>query len=132
MGFLGNQASSFADITLIIQTAGFLSLLMAFTYAKRKNFLKHDQTTKISVSLGAISLIWMSYSLVSNHLPLISITSVGLIIVLHSVIGSLAMFTGSFMIFGEIKKTKTNMNIAFFSWTAAMFLGVILYLILFI
>ncbi len=131
MGFLGNQASSFADGTLIIQTAGFLSLLMAFIYAKRKNFLKHDKTTKTSVFLGALSLIWMSYSLVSNLLSLISITSVDLIIVLHTVIGSLAMFTGSFMIFGEIKKTKTSMIIAFFSWTAAMFLGVILYFMLF-
>ncbi len=131
MGFLGNQASSFADATIIIQTAGFLSLLMAFIFAKRKNFLKHDKTTKISVFLGAISLIWMSYSLVSNLLSLISITSVGLIIVLHTIIGSLAMFTGSFMIFGEMKKTKTTMIIAFFCWTSAMFLGVILYFILF-
>ena len=132
MEFLGNQASSFADATLIIQTAGFLSLLMAFIYAKRKNFLKHDITSKISVFLGILALIWMSYSLVANLLSLISITSVGLIIVLHAFIGSMAIFTGSFMIFGEIKKTKTTMIIAFFSWIASMSLGVILYYMLFI
>ncbi len=132
MGFLGNEANLFADMTLIAQIVGFLILILGRVYAKRKKFLKHDRTAKISVLLGSLALIWMGFSLVSDILPLISTTSVGALIFFHMITGSLALFMGIFLVLGEIKKTKIYMIITFFSWTAAIFLGVMSYFILFL
>jgi len=132
MGFLGTDASWFADMTLIAQTAGILILFLGWRYAKTKNFLKHDKTAKISVMLGSLSFIWMGFSLVSDLLLLISTTLTGLLIFFHAIIGLLALFMGLFLVLGEIKKTRMFMIISFSSWTAAMFLGVVLYYMLFI
>ncbi len=131
MGFLGTEASLFADMTLMAQVAGLLMLILGWVYAKRKDFLKHDSTAKISVLLCSLSFIWMGFSLVSDLLQLISATFAGTLIFFHMIIGSLALFMGIFLVLGEIKKTKIYMIIAFFSWTAAMFLGVMLYYALF-
>jgi hypothetical protein len=131
MGFLGTGASWFADMTLIAQTAGLLILFLGWKYAKTKNFLKHDITAKTSVLLGGLSLIWMGFSLVSNLMSLISTTLTGLLIFSHVIIGLWALFMGSFLVLGEIKKTRIFMIIVFSSWTVAMFLGAILYYILF-
>ncbi len=131
MGFLGTEASWFADMTLIAQMAGLLILFLGWKYAKTKNFLKHDKTAKASVLLGGLSFIWMGFSLVSNLLSLISTTFTGLLILSHVIIGALALFTGLFLVLDEIRKTRMFMIVAFSSWTAAMFLGFILYYILF-
>lgn len=131
MGFLGTEASWFADMTLMAQTAGLLILLLGWKYAKTKNFPKHDITAKTSVLLGCLSFIWMGFSLVFNLLSLISTTPTGLLIFSHVIIGLLALFIGLFLVLGEIKKTRTFMMAAFSLWTAAMFLGVILYYMLF-
>lgn len=131
MGFFGTEASWFADMTLIAQTAGLLILFLGWKYAKTKNFLKHDKTAKTSIFLSGLSFIWMSFSLVSNLLSLISTTLRGLLIFSHVIIGLLALFMGLFFVLGEIKKTRMFMVVAFSSWTVAMFLGVILYYILF-
>ncbi len=77
MGFPGTEAGLLADMTLVAQTAGFLAIISGYVYARRKNFLKHDKTAKTAVLLGGLSFIWMGYSLVSNFLPLISITFMG-------------------------------------------------------
>ena len=132
MGLLGTEANLFADMTLIAQTAGFLILLLGWRYAKRKNFLKHDKTSKASVLLGGLSFIWMGFSLVSNLVPLISVTLTGFVIFFHTITGTIALFMGLFLVLNEIKKTKTSMIIAFSLWTAAMFLGVMLYYLLFV
>ena len=132
MGFFGTEASWVADVTLIVQTAGLLILFLGWKYAKTKNFLKHDITAKTSVLLGSLSFIWMGFSLVSNLASLISTTLMGILIFSHIIIGLLALFMGLFLVLGEIKKTRMFMIITFSSWIAAMFLGVILYYILFI
>ncbi|MGB8216650.1 MAG: hypothetical protein WCE94_05035 [Candidatus Methanoperedens sp.] len=128
MGFLGTRASSFSDMVLIAQTAGFLILFLGLIYVKKKNFLKHDKMAKISVLIGSLSFTWMGYSLVSNFLALISTNFMGLLIVSHAVIGLLALFTGIFFVLDEIKKTKTAMIVTFISWAMAIFLGVCIYL----
>jgi hypothetical protein len=117
---------------LVSQTAGFLFLFLGSIYAIRKNFLKHDKMVKISLILGGLPLIWMFFSLVSDLLPLISTNLTGFVIIFHMITGLLALFMGIFLVFGEIKKTKTSMIIAFSSWTAAMFLGAMLYYLLFL
>lgn len=132
MGFFGTEASWFADMTLIAQTAGLLILFLGWKYAKTKNFLKHDITAKTTVLLGSLSFIWMGFSLVSNLASLISTTLMGILIFSHMIIGLLALFMGLFLVLGEIKKIRMFMIITFSSWIAAMFLGVILYYILFI
>jgi hypothetical protein len=129
MGLLGTRASSFSDLVLIAQTAGFLILFLGLIYAKKKKFLKHDKLAKISVLIGSLSFVWMAYSLISNFLALISMTFRGLLIVSHVVIGLLALFTGIFFVLDEIQKTKTIMIVTFISWAAAIFLGVLLYII---
>ena len=131
MGFLGTEASWIADMTLIAQTAGFLILFLGWKYAKTKNFLKHDKTARASVLLGGLSFIWMGFSLVSDLLLLISTNLTGLLIFSHVIIGLLALFMGLFLVLGEIKKTRMFMIISFSSWTTAMFLGVVLFYILF-
>jgi len=132
MGFFGTEASWVADMTLIAQTAGLLILFLGWKYAKTKNFLKHDTTAKTSVMLGSLSFIWMGFSLVSNLASFISTTLMGILIFSHVIIGLLALFMGLFLVMGEIKKIRMFMIITFSSWIAAMFLGVILYYILFI
>ncbi len=129
MGLLGTRASSFSDMVLIAQTAGFLILFLGLICAKKKNFLKHDKMAKISVLIGSLSFAWMGYSLVSSFLALISMTFRGLLIVSHVVIGLLALFMGIFFVLDEIQKTKTAMIVTFISWAAAIFLGVLLYII---
>lgn len=129
MGLLGTRAGLFSDMVLIAQTAGFMILIFGFVYARRKNFLKHDKLAKISVIIGSLSFTWMGYSLISNFLALISVTFRGMLIVSHAVIGLLALFTGIFFVLDEIKKTKTFMTVTFISWAAAIFLGVLLYII---
>lgn len=129
MGLLGTRASSFSDMVLIAQTAGFLILFSGLIYAKKKNFLKHDNLAKISVLIGSLSFVWMGYSLISNFLAFISMTFRGLLIVSHAVIGLLALFTGIFFVLDELKKTKTAMIVTFISWAVAIFLGVLLYTI---
>jgi len=81
MGFPGTDVSLLADMTLVAQTAGFLAIISGYVYVRKKNFLKHDITAKTAVLLGSISFIWMGFSLVSNFLPLISVTFMGLLIV---------------------------------------------------
>jgi ammonia channel protein AmtB len=98
MGFLGTRASSFSDLVLIAQTAGFLILFAGFIYARKKNFLKHDKLTKIAVLLGSLAFAWMGYSLIFNFLPFISMTFKGLLIVSHVIIGLLALFMGIFLV----------------------------------
>ncbi|CAG0949378.1 MAG: hypothetical protein MPEBLZ_02279 [Candidatus Methanoperedens nitroreducens] len=131
MGFFGTEASWVADVTLIAQTAGLIILFLGWKYAKTKNFLKHDITAKTSVLLGGLSFIWMGFSLVSNLASFISTTLMGILIFSHMIIGLLALFMGLFLVLGEIKKTRMFMIITFSSWIAAMFLGIILYYLLF-
>ncbi|MFA4934559.1 MAG: hypothetical protein WC568_01860 [Candidatus Methanoperedens sp.] len=131
MGFPGTEAGLLADMTLVAQTAGFLAIFLGYIYARKKNFLKHDITAKIAVLLGGLSFVWMGFSLVSNFLPLISMTFMGLLIVSHAITGLLALFMGIFLVFNEIKKTKTPMRVVFLLWAAAMFLGVIVYIVLY-
>lgn len=129
MGFLGTKASMFSDLILIAQIAGFLILFLAFIYARKQNFLKHDKMSRIAILLGSLSFVWMGYSLISNFLALISLTFKGLLIVSHLIVGLLALFMGIFTVLDEIKKTKTSMRVIFVSWTGAIFLGAVIYII---
>ncbi|CAG1000946.1 hypothetical protein METP1_02883 [Methanosarcinales archaeon] len=52
MGFPGTVASSFADITLVFQIAGFIILFSANVYVKRKDLSKHFRLAEIAVFLG--------------------------------------------------------------------------------
>ncbi|MCE8425886.1 MAG: hypothetical protein J5U17_08930 [Candidatus Methanoperedens sp.] len=128
MGFLGTKASSFSDLILIAQIAGFLILFLGFIYARKKNFLKHDKTAKIAVLIGGLSFVWMSYSLLFNFLALISMTFMGLLIVFHVIIGLLALFMGISLVLDEMNKTKASMKVTFVSWAITIFFGVILYI----
>ncbi|MCZ7356111.1 MAG: hypothetical protein O8C66_07150 [Candidatus Methanoperedens sp.] len=128
MGFLGTRASSFSDMVLIAQTAAFLILFSGLVYVRKKNFSNHDKMAKIAVLISSLSFVWMGYSLISNFLTLASMTFMGLLIVSHVIIGLLALFMGIFLILDEIKKTEASMRIIFVSWTAAVLLGVILYI----
>lgn len=129
--FPESGASLFGSAVLAAQTAGFLFLILGAVYAKRKNFIKHDKTAMLSVLLASVSFVWMGFSLVSNFLHHISITSKGLLIALHAITGLLALFMGIFLVLNEIKKTNASMKVAFFSWSAAMFLGAALYTVIY-
>ncbi len=128
MSFLGTEAGLFADTTFIAETAGFLILLSGAVYVRRKNFLKHDKLSKIAILTGVLSFIWMGFSLVSDFLERVSLNPAGLLIISHAMMGLLALFMGMFLVLGEMKKTKRVMWAIFSSWTAAMVLGVILYI----
>lgn len=128
MGFLGTRASSFSDLVLIAQTAGFLILFSGLVYARKKNFSNHDKMAKIAILIGSLSFVWMGYSLISNFLTLVAMTFMGFLIVSHVIIGLLALFMGIFLILDEIKKTKNSMRAIFISWAAAIFLGALLYI----
>jgi len=128
MGFLGTRASSFSDLILMAQTAGLLILFAGLIFARKKHFLKHDKMAKMAVIIGVLSFLWMGYSLISNFLALISMSIMGLLIVSHVIIGLLALFMGVFLVLDEIKKTKTFMRVTFVSWIAAIFLGVLSYI----
>jgi uncharacterized membrane protein YozB (DUF420 family) len=95
---------------------------------ERKIFLKHDKTAKAAILMGGMAFVWMGYSLISKFLALISMNFRGLLIVSHVIIGLFALFLGIFIVLDEIKKTKNFMRVTFFSWTIAIFLGVVLYI----
>lgn len=128
MGFLLTNSSSFADIVLIAEMAGFLAILRSASSAKRRNFIEHDKMAKIAVILGIISFVWMGYSFVSNFLPFITLDRMGFLIVSHGITGLVALFIGVFLLFNDIKKTKISMRLAFFSWIMVTFLGIIIYI----
>ena len=132
MVFPASEASVFSDLTLMAQTAGFLILIAGTVYARRKNFIKHDKTAKIAVTLGGLSFIWMGFSFVHYFLEHVAITAQCLLIISHAVTGILALFLGIFLVLDEIKKTKARMIAAILSWSAAMLLGVIKYIVYFI
>lgn len=125
MGFLGTTASSFADISLIAETLGFLLLLAGVVYIKKKDFRGHDKTARIAVILAGISFTWMFYSLVSNFNAFIS--TIGLLIIAHTISGIIALLGGVLFVLNEVKKTKTSMLIIMILWTVAAGLGIVLY-----
>lgn len=125
MGFLGTTASSFADISLIAEITGFLLLLAGVVYAKKKDFLKHDRNARIAVILASISITWMGFSLISSFNAFIS--TFGLLIIIHSVSGFIALLSGVFFVLNEVKKTKTSMLVVMILWTVAVSLGIVLY-----
>jgi uncharacterized membrane protein YozB (DUF420 family) len=128
MGFLLTNSSSFADMVLIVEIAGFLFILRSVLYAKKKKFIEHDKMAKIAVILGSMSFVWMGYSFVLNFLPFIRLDLMGLLIVSHGITGLVALFIGILLLFNDIKKTKISMRLAFFSWIIVTFLGIIIYI----
>ena len=130
MGFLGTVASSFADMTLVFQIAGFIILFSASVYVKRKYLSKHFKLARIAVFLGIVSLIWMGYSLISHLLTgALFLDITGNLLILHAIIGSLALFAGVFFAFDRlIRKTIIPMRIVFLLWTSALFLGIVFYI----
>jgi len=130
MGLLGTVASSSADMTLVVQIAGFIILFSGSVYVKRKDFPKHFKLARIAVFLGIVSLIWMGYSLISHLLTgALFLDITGNLLILHAIIGSLALFAGVFFAFDRlIRKTIIHMRIVFLLWTAALFLGIVFYI----
>ncbi len=131
MGFLGTRAGPFADLTLIIQIAGFIILCLGVMYVKRRNFLRHFKMTRVAVFIGVIAFIWMVSSLIINFQAIIyHITNLrSLLTVVHVIIGVPALLTGiSFALDRLIKKISYNMRSVFLLWTSALFLGIIVYI----
>jgi len=130
MGFLGTVASSSADMTLVVQIAGFIILFSGSVYVKRKDFPKHFKLARIAVFLGVVTLIWMAYSLILHFLTgALFLDIYGALLIVHAAVGSLALFAGvSFAFDRLIRKTINPMRIVFLLWIAALFLGIIFYI----
>ena len=116
------EIRTFADMTLVIQVTGFIILISAVIYAKKRNLLRHFTLTRISVSLGVIAFIWMGFSFIS-YVP----TNVSSLIIGHMIFGIPALLIGILYAFDMIEKTKIRMRFVFILWTMAIFAGVALY-----
>lgn len=135
MIFLGTTAGSSADLTLIIQTAGFIVLLLGAMHVKRKDFRGHFRMAKLTVFWGIVAFTWMGYSFVINFQGIINhITTMrSLLTVSHATIGALALFAGvSFAMNRLIKKTRYQMRPAFILWAAALLLGISVYTVYYV
>ena len=135
MGFLGTRAGPFADMALVIQITGFIILCLGVMYAKRKDFLKHFALERVTVLLAVIAFLWMGSSLLIYFKALIfHLTTVSnLLTVFHVIIGILALLSGIFLAFDRlIKKTGNSMRTMFLLWSAALFLGIAVYMIYYV
>lgn len=135
MSFLGTSAGSAADLTLIIQIAGFIVLSLAVVYVKRNDFPRHFRMTRLAVFWGAVAFVWMGYSFVNNFQALMAhaTTLPSLLTISHGIIGTLALLSGiSFAIDRLIKKTRYQMRPVFLLWAAALILGVAVYAVYYI
>jgi uncharacterized membrane protein YozB (DUF420 family) len=135
MSFLGTRAGPFADLALVIQIAGFIILCLGVMYVKRKDFLKHFTLERVTVLLAVIAFLWMGSSLLINYQALIShlATQSSLLTVFHVIIGILALLASIFLAFDRlIKKTRNSMRTMFLLWSAALFLGIAVYMIYYV
>lgn len=124
MGFLGTEASLFADMALIIQAVGFIILISGGIHVKKGNLPIHFKLTRTAVLLGVIAFIWMGYSFIK-----LILLNLDLLTVSHAIFGILALSTGILFAFDRlIIKTKTSMRIVFLLWTIALFLGIMFYI----
>lgn len=128
----GAEASILTNAALITISAGFLILLYGVISVKKQQFSRHIKMANIAVLFGSAAVMWMFYSLIETFLPLISMSYAGLIIIFHVLIGTCALFLGILFTLNEISKTRTTMRIVFLFWFVAMFLGIFLYLNLYI
>lgn len=135
MSFLGTRAGPFADLALVIQVAGFIILCLGVMYVKRKDFLKHFTLERVTVLLAVIAFLWMGSSLLINFQALIFhlATQSSLLTLFHVIIGSLALLASIFLAFDRlIKKTRNSMRTMFLLWSAALFLGIAVYMIYYV
>lgn len=128
----GAEASILTNVALITISAGFLILLYGIISVKKQQFSRHIKMANIAVLFGSAAVMWMFYSLIETFLPLISMSYAGLIIIFHVLIGTCALFLGILFTLNEISKTRTTMRTVFLFWFVAMFLGIFLYLNLYI
>lgn len=135
MSILSTRAGLFADLALIIQIAGFIILCLGVMYAKRKDFLKHFTLERVTVLLAVIAFLWMGFSLLINfqvfifHLTVLS----NLLTVFHVIIGIFSLLSGIFLAFDRIiKKTRISMRTMFLLWSAALLLGIAVYMIYYV
>ncbi len=135
MSFLGTRAGPFADLALVIQIAGFIILCLGVMYAKRKDFLKHFTLERVTVLLAVIAFLWMGSSLLINYQALIyQLTTLpSLLTVFHVIFGIIALLASIFLAFDRlIKKTRNSMRTMFLLWSAALFLGIAVYMIYYV
>jgi uncharacterized membrane protein YozB (DUF420 family) len=135
MNVPGTYAGLPADLTLIVQTASFITLLFGVMYAKKKMFSKHFKTADIAVISGVLAFLWMGSSLLNNSGALISnLTSpITMLALFHAAMGSLALLGGiAFVSNRFIKKTQVPMRIIFLFWALALFLGITLYIMYYV
>lgn len=128
----GAEASILTNAALITISAGFLILLYGVISVKKQQFSRHIKMANIAVLFGSAAVMWMFYSLIETFLSLISMSYAGLIIIFHVLIGTCALFLGILFTLNEISKTRTTMRTVFLFWFVAMFLGIFLYLNLYI
>lgn len=135
MSFLGTRAGPFADLALVIQIIGFIILCLGVMYVKRKDFLKHFTLERVTVFLAVIAFLWMGSSLLINYQALIyQLTTLpNLFTVFHAIFGVTALLSGIFLAFDRlIKKTRNSMRTMFLLWSAALFLGIAVYMIYYV
>ena len=130
MSILGTPAGIFADLTLILQIAAFIILVIGVLHVKKKKFSNHYKMADIAVFLAILTFLWMSFSLINNFKAIIfNITApTSLVVLIHFTLGLLALLSGLFFVFDRfIKKIRNSMRIVFLLWGAALLLGILLY-----
>ena len=135
MGFLGTAAGSSADLTLIIQIAGFIVLSLGVMHVKKMDFTGHFRMARLAVFWGIIAFAWMGYSFMINFQGIvIHVTTImSLLTIFHVIIGALALFAGiSFAVNKLIKKIRYQMRTVFILWAAALLLGVSVYIVYYV
>lgn len=90
---------------------------------------------RVTVLLAVIAFLWMGSSLLIYFQAFIShlIAVSNLLTVFHVIIGILALLSGIFLAFDRlIKKTGNSMRTMFLLWSAALFLGIAVYMIYYV
>jgi uncharacterized membrane protein YozB (DUF420 family) len=137
--YLGLDIKTVATISLVIQTLAYFVLLIGFAFAKKKNFQRHKRTMSVATLLNFVSLFVVMlpslYSIISG-ISLATVSLNSLIIILHHSLGLITLIMASLAILRPcgsiVKNVKILMVTIFTLWSITYFLGVGVYLMLYL
>jgi uncharacterized membrane protein YozB (DUF420 family) len=139
MAYLGIGTTNVATISLIIQTVAYIVLIVGFTFARKKNFTVHKKIMSSATLLNFASLFVVmlpSFYAIVSGISLSTISPTSFLIIFHHSIGLITLLLASLVILrgcrSIVKNTRILMIVIFILWSIAYFLGIYVYIMLYL
>ena len=138
MGILGTGAGLPNDITLLMQIAILLLLLLGYIYKRSGKLRKHGLIMGSAVILHLITIFAVMIPSFAINFSLLREPSVGVIVTwIHVIIGATAIALGTRLVLSwrfsnevaECRKNKKVMRPLLVLWAASLILGIAFYFI---